>query len=375
MIIKSKEFQEAANTILLAIAADTKNITNLELYATGHSLYLSVTNREYYVSVKFPLETEEDFRAVVNASLFLTLVSSITTDTFELNIKTNAVVIKSGKSTYKAPMIYKNDALITLPTIYLTNKTVEMPISNDVLDSILKVNSREIAKVKNIDINELQRLYYVDETGCFTFTTGACVNSFSLAKPIKLILNDRVVHLFKLFKEDVNFSFGYDTLPDNSIQAKAVFETSNIYVAVLITCDDLLIARLKTPCDLTKKLINESYANSLVLSSSTLLAAVTRLLTFAKNSGEDVSFKAVAKISLAPSELTITDKLGNTEVITIEASSNFDDSYEFAVNLIDLKFVLDSCKNDHITMNFGNHKSIVITRGTICNVISEERAD
>jgi hypothetical protein len=44
------------------------------------------------------------------------------------------------------------------------------------------------------------------------------------------------------------------------------------------------------------------------------------------------------------------------------------------VNLIDLKAVLDSCKNEHITMNCGNHKSIIICRANISNVIAETKA-
>ena len=43
------------------------------------------------------------------------------------------------------------------------------------------------------------------------------------------------------------------------------------------------------------------------------------------------------------------------------------------VNLIDFKSVLDSCKNEHITLNCGNGKSIIISRGTISNVIAETK--
>ena len=50
MIIKTKDFKEAANKILLAADLDT-NAANLELVARNSSLYLNVTNKEYYVSV------------------------------------------------------------------------------------------------------------------------------------------------------------------------------------------------------------------------------------------------------------------------------------------------------------------------------------
>ena len=53
MIIKTKDFKEAANKILLAANLDT-NAANLELAVRNSSLYLNVTNKEYYVAVKFP---------------------------------------------------------------------------------------------------------------------------------------------------------------------------------------------------------------------------------------------------------------------------------------------------------------------------------
>ena len=56
MQIKTKEFKEVVNKILLAADLD-KTAANLEIKAKGTSLYLTVTNRaEYYVSVKFNLE-------------------------------------------------------------------------------------------------------------------------------------------------------------------------------------------------------------------------------------------------------------------------------------------------------------------------------
>jgi hypothetical protein len=97
---------------------------------------------------------------------------------------------------------------------------------------------------------------------------------------------------------------------------------------------------------------------------------------FYKNSSTkaDLSFVPAA-ISFDEVELTISDLSGdNKEVVTIENGSVTPGGYSMGVNLIDLKSVLDSCKNEHITMNCGNKKSIIINRGTISNVIAETRA-
>jgi len=376
MILKTKNFQEAANKILLAVGVD-KAAANLELAAKDTALYLRVTNREWYTAIKFDLETPTEFRAVVDANLFLNLISGISTEEFELEIKDTVVVVKAGKSSYKLAMIYENDQLMKLPIIKLDPEqiTVSMNISNDILMSILNVNSREVQKAKKVEVNELQRYYYIDETGCFTFTTGACINAFTLEKPIKLLLTDKVVKLFKLFGSDAFLSYGHIVNADNSLQPIVVFQTEDVYVATRLLSDETCIQKVKAPCDAMKALAKEVYEHSLVLSATDLSAAISRLLMFHKNSSAkaDLSF-VPASVEFSNTELTISDLSGdNKEVITIENGSSTPGGYSMGVNLIDLKAVLDSCKNEHITMNCGNHKSIIICRANISNVIAETR--
>jgi DNA polymerase III sliding clamp (beta) subunit (PCNA family) len=376
MILKTKAFQEAANKILLAVGVD-KSAANLELAAKDNKLFLRVTNREYYCAVGFDLEEPTEFRAVVDANLFLNLISGINTEDFELTINDTNIAVKAGKSSYKLAMIYENDQLMKLPVIKLDPEqvTIDMPIAHDILMSVLNVNGREIQKAKRLDVNELQRYYYIDETGCFTFTTGACVNSFILAKPIKLLLTDKVVKLFKLFNFDVWLSYGHQVNADGSLQPIVAFQTENVYVASRLLNDEGCIQKIKAPCDAMKKLVKENYDHNLVLSASEMSSAIGRLLMFHKNSSAkaDLSF-VPATVDFSNTELTITDVSGdNKEVITVENGSVTSGSYSMGVNLIDLKSVLDSCKNEHITVNCGNRKSIIINRGTISNVIAETR--
>lgn len=376
MILKTKNFQEAANKILVAVGLD-KASANLELAAKDTALYLRVTNREYYVAVKFDLENPTEFRAVVDANLFLNLISGISTEEFGLEIKDTFVIVKSGKSSYKLAMIYENDQLMKLPIIKLDSEqvTVSMNISNDILMSILNVNSREVQKAKKVEVNELQRYYYIDETGCFTFTTGACINAFTLEKPIKLLLTDKVVKLFKLFGSDAFLSYGHIVNADSSLQPIVVFQTEDVYVATRLLSDETCIQKVKAPCDAMKTLAKEAYDHNLVLSATDLSAAISRLLMFHKNSSAKVDLSFVpASVEFTNTELTISDLSGdNKEVITIENGSVTPGGYTMGVNLIDLKAVLDSCKNEHITMNCGNHKSIIICRANISNVIAETR--
>jgi hypothetical protein len=248
-----------------------------------------------------------------------------------------------------------------------------MNISNDILASILNVNSKELLKVKKVDVNELQRLYYIDETGCFTFTTGACLNSFRLEKPIKLLLNDRIVKLFKLFSSDVHFLFGHEELPDGNTRSKASFQADNVYMGAILTCDDLLLSKVQGPCNATKRFISDAYQNHIVVSSNALSAAIARLLLFTKNSVEKANMSYIpAFFTITVDDIIITDRQGNMESVAVENDTVVpEETYSMKLNLFDLKLALDSCKNDHITINCGNHRSIVINHGTISNLIPE----
>lgn len=377
MILNTKQFQDAANKILLAVSADKTNTANVELEAKDNVLFLRTTNKEFYVGIRFDLQSEETFRAVVDANLFLNLISSITSEEFEIVVNDNILLVKTGRSSYKLALIYENDELMKLPAIRLfpDQVKVEMNVGHEILASILNVNSKEIQKAKHIDVNELQRYYYIDETGCFTFTTGACVNSFTLEQPIRLLLNEKIVKLFKLFTTDAYLQYGY--VPEGSDLRPIVTLQSgdNIYVAAKLQCDDKLISKIKAPCDAMKNLIKENYAHNLVLSATSLSAAISRLLMFTKNSSAKVESSFIpASVEITANEIIITDTAGeNAEVITIENGSTVDGTYSMGINLIDLKSVLDSCKNEHITMNCGNHKSVIINRGPISNVVAEAR--
>ena len=71
---------EACSTISGALDSSELSVITetLELKTEENILYMNVTNREYYVSVKIDIDENESFHATVNAGLFLKLISQIT---------------------------------------------------------------------------------------------------------------------------------------------------------------------------------------------------------------------------------------------------------------------------------------------------------
>lgn len=379
MIIKTEDFKNVASTILPAVSDQA---ANLAIKVHNGRFFLIVASNDYSVVKSFAVEDTSEHAAVVDAKLFLDLVAKLASETFELQFADRYLAIstgtKGGKKTagYKLPMIYNNDALAELPIIKIENKTVEMNISRDILKSILTINSKEIAKAKNLDVNELQQLYYVDETGCFSYTTGAVLNRFTLEKPIKLLLTDKVVKLFKLFNSDVYFSFGHDVNASGLKTTKVTFETEDTYVAAMILSDDRQLNSMQGPINATKRLAFETvYPNNVVVDATDLGNALGRLLTFTKNSVDSVNkYCILGDMVLEDGFILLKDALGNEESVMIENDSIVETGYTAKINLTDLEIAVNNFKNEHVTINCGNEgNAVVITCGPVINLIPKAK--
>lgn len=371
MILRIEEIQSACGKILAAVDSNTLSVLTetLQLKAVERYLYISVTNREYFAQVKIPMSENIDFHATVNANLFLKLINQTTTDTIEISVVDNSLILK-GNGTYKLPLIFDSDGLLELPEITIDNPTVNFEMDSNALLSMIQYNSKELSK--GIISKPIQKLYYMDEEGCVTFTTGACVNSFSLAKPVKILLNDRLVKLFKLFKgERVNFTLGYDAISDEIMQTKVRFETASIVITAILSCDDTMLSQF--PYRAVRGRANASYPYSININREQLIQTITRLLLFSSaNSAKDV-IKPFAVFDFKADSVVVHDtkKENKEEIFYTNSTSGVDDVYSALLDLNDVKSTLETCTEQYVTIHFGDGAAIVLSRGNIKNVIPE----
>lgn len=361
MILKRDEIKDVCSKILMAVdSSELSAITEtLELIVKNNILYLNVTNREYFVTVKIPVDVETDFHATINATLFLKLISQITTEEVELNVEDKCLVVKAN-GVYKLPLIYDNSELLKLPEINIENVTNEFTIKSSILHDILNYNTKELSK--KLFLKLVQRYYYVDEKGCITFTTGACVNNFTLPEPVKLLFNQKTVKLFKLFDGDVKFTLGHDLLGGDITQTKVRFENEKIILTAIVSCDDSLVNSV--PVNVIRNMATDEYKYSIVLNKDEVLQSINRLLLFSSNNTYSEFNFTVDGLVMA---------LGNSskEKIKYRNESSMSEEYRAVIDLNDLKLVLESCSESHFTINFGNSRSVVIVRNNIYNVIPE----
>lgn len=371
MIIRTELIKETCSKILTAVDDNGLSVVTelLELEAKGEYLHLAVTNREYFTEVRLPLGEEvAHLHATVNAKLFLKLISLTTSDTIELHSDGSTLTVK-GNGSYKLPIVFENDNMMLLPRIEIDNVTSEMTLDGETLISILQYNSKEISK--NSVVKPVQKLYYVDDKGCITFTTGACVNSFTLDSPIRVLFNNKLVKLFKLFKDKkVNFSLGYDAISNDIVQTKVKFECDDIVITAILACDDTLLNSV--PVTAIRNRANTIHPYSVTLSKGALVETFNRLLLFT-NEGSKDSSKFYSAFEFGTDSVTVYDYgKKNSEVLYYNnEDSNITDTYTAILDITDVKNVLDTCDEQYVTINFGDTQAIVIPRQSVRNVIPE----
>lgn len=366
MIIRSEELKKICSKILMAVDSNSTSIfiETLSLYTSGKYLYLALTNREYFVKVRLNIQEEVEFNATVSAELFLKLISKITFETVEFIIKDNFLLVKSNGS-YRLPMIYDGDKLLELPEINIDNVTSTFNVDSAILSSISNYNSRELAK-KAVTASPVQKMYYIDNKGCITFTSGACVNKFTLPTTVKFLLNDKIVKLFKLFTEEsVNVNYGNDTLSNGVVQSKIKLKTDSVELTAIINSDENMINSV--PESAIRQRAFDNYNYSVVINKKSILDAVDRILLFS-----ETPLSSYGKLIFNKDKVCLSnEREDNSESIYYENNLENDIDYTAIFDLTDLRLIISGVKSDYITLNFGNGQAAVLIENNIYNIIPE----
>ena len=374
MILRIEELKDLCTIILPAVdSTDFSSLTDtLELHAHNGQLDFSITNKEYFLETFVKIDDNIDFRATVNANLFVKLISQTTTDTLEFVVDNQSLIIK-GNGKYKLPLIYDGDELFKLPRISVTNNQANIDIDGNILYSIFLYNTKQLS-VGTLS-RPVQKLYYVDSEGCITFTSGACVNKFSVNFSNKLLFNQRLVKLFKLFKDKkVNFACNVDKISPEITQTKVKFESGNIILTAILPCDDATLQQV--PVKAIRNRAFNTYKYSVMLNKQYLIDTISRIKLFVSDSRSVVPY---AEFKFANDSVTVSDlKHENNELLYyLEDVECFkeDETYTMYLDLNEVLAILDTCIEQHVNFNFGDGQALVVKRSSVVNIIPEVKID
>lgn len=379
MVLELKDFKETCSKLLLAINdSELSTLTNvLELKTEGKTLILLTTNGEYSLSIKFPLDHEETFKATVSAALFLKFITSITTKNVELKYTEKYLEVKwENVYDYKVPLIYNDDKLLEIEEIKIKNPTTSLKISGDILQSIVEYNGRELQKISSVN-NTVQKCFYIDETGCLTYSNfTACYNSFNLEKPIRILVNQKTVKLFKLFKDSMtDCVLGYDPINNEITQTKLSISTDTINLVVITDNNNGLLEQGAAHIKAIRETLNYNYTYSMGINKNELLQALNRLLLFKETQEVETIESYYIKINISSAGLCLKDNTeNNIEQIQLTNTPNAVIEYSMILNGAFLKSILESIQEDFIRIDFGNKRTVLIKWKNVINVLSEVNA-
>lgn len=369
MIIRTELLQDSCAKILSAVDSNVLSAVTetLEITANNNVFTLAVTNREYFVEVKRDIELNEEFHATVNATLFLKLISKVTSETIELTSDGNSLHIKCNGN-YKLPLIYDGDSLMNLPRINIEEINEVVDIESSALHGIISYNSKELSK--GTISRAVQRLYYFDNEGVVTFTTGACVNKFTTQMSSKLLLNDKLVKLFKLFKDTkVKMTVGHNKINDNSFVSVVKFEAPGIEISAVLNSDEKMFVEF--PVSAIRGRANVVYPMTVSLNKDSLIQAIERLMLFTHSGVNDTGF-SVVRLNFTSEGITISDQLNvNTEKVLYSKSVENIQEYSALIDSNDLTKTLQSCTNQIVLVSFGNNEAFTLAEGAVRWVLPE----
>lgn len=365
MLLEREILKNICSKIVPAISHSDINETSelLELTVHNNVLTLYVSSDIYTLKIVEKLDSEtKDFTATIQAPTFLKLISQTTSEKIGLDVEGNALKV-SGNGTYTFPLIYNDDVLVSIPKYTVDVVTKEFNIKNKILQSILQYNSKYIDK-KTFN-SPLQRLYYVDGDGCLTFISGACVNNFKLDNDLRILLDDRCVKLFSLFKnEDIKLTLGMRN--NNSKTQTVVSLTTDDIKLTMILPEDMSIID-KFPCEAIRKLATTDYDNVVTLDSSKLQQSLNRLSLF-----RDTNNKAYLTFTFDTNNVSIQDiNKENVETINYEDGSKIEKPYELIVDADEFKQALSCVPNLYLSLSFGNGRSFMLQREGVTIIVPE----
>lgn len=368
MIVKTEDLQNVCQKILNAI--DTNKLSTLtemlEIKSEEGTLYLNVTNREYYVQCKINVQTGEALHATISANAFLKLISQITTETVELSVENSNCLKVIGNGSYKFPIVFEDDKMLTLPTITMQNITSEFSIDTGILNSIASFNTKQLSL--GYISRPIQKLYYIDSKGAVTFTTGACINNFHLSEDVKLLLNSKIVKLFKLFLTDeVEFKMGHFQLTPEIAQTVVEFSNDTVCITAILAYSDELYNAI--PIDNIRARATTVFPHGVIFDKSTLTQALNRLSIFATNK----STMNYSIFEFNTDKVTIYDmhKQNHEDISYANENTNITDTYTLIVDTNELKSCIDMYNDQYVNFRFGDHQAISISKDNVTYIIPE----
>lgn len=309
----------------------------------------SITNLFVSADIK---DNEEEMRVVVDANIFNSLISKITTDYIELDITDKALMINGNGIYYLDIRVDENGEIIKFPEINIEEAKASKDIN--LIELRKKLSICRAAIPDNFDAPELNN-YYLKENVIAT-------NAYKITS----IVNSDDIKEEELFitKELGNILIGLDYGA-----AKYYKEDNKLYI---IGPNFKLVGNIgkdldKYPLNEIKLKLNDTFTYKAKITKALLLGLLDRLSLFVSEYDANS-----INILFLPDKMKITSKkkTGDEDISYKEKVEGLTE-FSCNVSILNLKSQLESLPGEEIEIHFGgNEDSIKIIDNNITQIVS-----
>lgn len=296
-------------------------------------------------------DVEGELNIVVDAKLFSSLISKLTTPITEISVDNGRVVVKANGK-YDFELVTEQDgSSISLPSVSFDHDVSTNHITNEQLRSIITIN-----KSCKADMKEMPSLfnYYMDSERVLTTDFfKVCSNPIRVFNT-PVCLPPELVDLIPLVTDDN----GVDIQRNNNIVAFS--STNGVLYGKTSVEEDLD----NYPVSDLLETVNESFSYNCIINRTLLVNALERLCLFTDgfdSNAVNMKFEA-DKVTLT------TNKVGTHESIKFLQPSTIQGDFEVVIDATGLKQQLLSLPKEDITIGFGSESGIQIVCDNILQI-------
>lgn len=315
-----------------------------------NTLTLTTTDATNYLFIREDKVDGDDFYVVVQADMFAKLISKLTCEKVNLELKDNVLTVKgNGKYSIELPLDEEGE-LIKFP-----NPLDSAPSTGDAHTVNLSTIKLILATAKSALADTLEvpcyTGYYVGNKVVATDTYKICGINIKLFDEPALI-SPEMMNLLDIFTDEKIYVERQDNV--------MIFESENctVYGTLMDSIDDYQIEAIEG-------LLSQDFYSSCKVTKSALLQLLDRLALFVSPYDKNGVY-----LTFTREGLQIESKQANSvELIPYTESTKFHD-FTCCVDIEMLHSQVKANTGDSITLHYGEENAIKITDGNVVQVVA-----
>lgn len=372
--IKVSEFKKIMSKMSLGVEKTSINpdAGYVEIETANHSeITTRVSGRDYFLESALDAECGDEIHVTINADTFIGIISKLDTDTIEMRVENNALVISTETAEYTFPIVTVDGQSKELSRIEFDEENaVKTTMTAKDIVSIADSNLQGL--VNATFTREVSQFIYVDNKGALTATNYIYLNDFEKQSDdeFKMLLNAVQADLLKVFGQSETLSVVVKSADSENDRIYVKFSSEKPKISLsFITQSPTMLAKFPA-----QKIRDLAFAISDVhvhINKSKLEKALNRLQVFDKKGNTVAVMNKSQFIFGADSVKLVSPKYHSFEIVKYEKAENAND-YSAMLRFDEVINQLKATPSATVDISYGNGKTVIFN-SDIKQIIPEQK--